>query len=61
MAQELPPPSPKTNLTRDGVSNEVALMLLDSRVKWIAVVFERHDGAADRFSVTPWTKDPTGS
>lgn len=61
MPPELPPPSPKNNVTRDAVSNEVALMLLDPRVKWIAVVFEKNDGAADRFSVTPWTKDPTGS
>jgi hypothetical protein len=60
MPSELPPPSPKNNVTRDAVSNEVALMLLDPRVKWIAVVFEKNDGAADRFSVTPWTKDPTG-
>ncbi len=55
----LPPPSPKTNVERDAVSDEVAMMLLDTSVKWIAVVFEKNDGATDRFSVTPWTKDPT--
>lgn len=61
MPPELPPPSPKHNVTRDAVSNEIALMLLDARVKWIAVVFEKNDGTDDRFSVTPWTEDPTRS
>lgn len=58
----LPPPSPKTRVPRDKVSEEVQMMLmLDKRVKWIAVVFEKNDGAQDLFTVTPWTSDPTGS
>jgi hypothetical protein len=56
----LPPPSPKIDVPRDAVSQEVSLMLLDERVKWIAVQFQKNDGAVDLFRVTPWTSDPTG-
>jgi len=56
----LPPPSPKTDVPRDAVSKEVALMLLDDDVKWIAVVFQKNDGTDDLFQVTPWTTNPTG-
>ncbi|MCW5625840.1 MAG: hypothetical protein KIT73_14100 [Burkholderiales bacterium] len=55
----LPPPSPKTDVPRDAVHTEIDAMLLDPRVKWIAVVFEKNDGSVDRFAVTPWTSDPT--
>lgn len=58
----LPPPSPKTGVPRDKVSDEVEMMLmLDDRVKWIAVVFEKNDGVRDLFTVTPWTTNPTGT
>lgn len=54
-----PPPKPKTNVPRLDVAQEVDAMLMDDRVRWIAVVFERNDGTTDRFEVTPWTEDPT--
>ena len=55
----LPPPKPKTDVPRFDVAQEVDAMLMDERVRWIAVVFERNDGTNDRFKVTPWTEDPT--
>lgn len=56
----LPPPSAKTDVPRDAVSREVQMMLLDERVKWIAVVFDKSNGTDDLFKVTPWITDPTG-
>ena len=56
---QLPPPSPKTNVPRLDVGQEVDAMLMDDRVRWIALEFERNDGMTDRFKVTPWTEDPT--
>lgn len=55
----LQPPSPQTNVPRDDVSNVVDAMLLDVRVKWIAVVFEATVSGVDQFTVTPYTSDPT--
>lgn len=55
----LNPPSEQTDVPRDDVHNVVEAMLLDSRVKWIAIVFESNNGGTDSFNVTPWTKDPT--
>lgn len=57
----LPPPNPKIDVPRDAVSQEVEFMLLDQRVKWIAIEFDRNDGSDDLFKVTPWIKDPTVS
>jgi hypothetical protein len=34
-------------------------MLLDVRVKWIAIVFEATVNGVDQFTVTPYTSDPT--
>jgi len=56
----LQPPSPQTSVPRDDTGNVVDAMLLDARVKWIAIVFEATaaDGV-DRFTVTPYVEDPT--
>ena len=55
----LQPPSPQSNVPRADVANVVDAMLLDSRVKWIAVVFEATTGGVDKFTVTPYLTDPT--
>jgi hypothetical protein len=55
----LNPPSPQTNVPRDDVGNVVDAMLLDVRVKWIAVVFEATVNGVDQFTVTPYINDPT--
>jgi hypothetical protein len=55
----LQPPSPQTNVPRDDVSNVADAMLLDVRVKWIAIVFEATVNGIDQFTVTPYTSDPT--
>jgi hypothetical protein len=55
----LQPPSPQTNVPRDDAGNVVDAMLLDTRVKWIAVVFEAMVDGVDRFTVTPYINDPT--
>ena len=54
----LQPPSPQTNVPRSDVANVVDAMLLDSRVKWIGIVYEYTIGV-DRFTVTPYVVDPT--
>ena len=55
----LPPPSTQTGVPRDDASNVVDAMLLDNRVKWISIVFEKTDNGIDRFTVTPFIADPT--
>jgi len=55
----LQPPSPQTNVPRFDVANVVDAMLLDSRVKWIAIVYEATVGGVDRFTITPHIVDPT--
>lgn len=55
----LQPPSSQSNVPRTDVANVVDAMLLDSRVKWIGVVYEATVGGVDRFTVTPYVVDPT--
>ena len=55
----LQPPSPQTNVPRSDMANVVDAMLLDSRVKWIGIVFEATVGGIDRLTVTPYIVDPT--
>ena len=55
----LQPPSPQTNVPRDDAGNVVDAMLLDTRVKWIAVVLEATVDGVDQFTVTPYISDPT--
>ena len=55
----LQPPSPQSNVPRTDVANVVDAMLLDSRVKWVGIVFETAVGGVDRFIVTPYLVDPT--
>jgi hypothetical protein len=55
----LQPPSPQTNVPRSDVANVVDAMLLDSRVKWIGIIFDSVSGGVDRFTVTPYIVDPT--
>ena len=55
----LQPPSPQTNVPRFDVFNIVDAMLLDSRVKWIGIVYETTAGGVDQFTVTPYIVDPT--
>ena len=55
----LQPPSPQSNVPRNDVSNVVDAMLLDSRVKWVGIVYEAAVGGVDRFTVTPYIADPT--
>lgn len=55
----LQPPSPQSNVPRNDVSNVVDAMLLDSRVKWVGIVYEATVGGIDRFTVTPYIVDPT--
>jgi hypothetical protein len=55
----LQPPSEQSNVPRSDVANVVDAMLLDSRVKWIGVVYEAAIGGIDKFTVTPYIIDPT--
>jgi hypothetical protein len=55
----LQPPSPQTNVPRNDVANGVDAMLLDSQVKWVAIVYEATVGGVDRFLITPYVVDPT--
>lgn len=55
----LQPPSPQTGVPRDDVHNVVEAMLLDDRIKWIAIVFEKNAGGQDLFTLTPYVLDPT--
>jgi hypothetical protein len=55
----LQPPSPQSAVVRDDVGNVVDAMLLDSRVKWIAIVYQDTNAGVDRFTVTPHVVDPT--
>ena len=55
----LQPPSPQTDVPRNDVANVIDAMLLDDRVKWVAIVFEATVGGVDRFTVTPYVVDPT--
>ena len=55
----LQPPSPQSNVPRNDVANVVDAMLLDSRVKWIGIVFEATVAGVERFTVTPYVVDPT--
>ena len=53
------PPSPQTGVPRQEVNDVVDAMLLDPRVKWIAIVVEGGAGAQELFTVTPYIVDPT--
>jgi len=55
----LQPPSPQSNVPRTDVANVVDAMLLDSRVKWVAIVYEATVGGVDTFTVNPYIVDPT--
>ena len=55
----LQPPLPQTHVPRDDAGNVVDAMLLDARVKWIALVFEATVNGVDQFTVTPYINDPT--
>lgn len=55
----LQPPSSQMSVPRSDVANVVDAMLLDSRVKWIGIVYEAAVVGVDRFTVTPYTIDPT--
>ena len=55
----LQPPSAQTNVPRNDVGNVVDAMLLDSRVKWVGVIYEATVGGVDRFTITPYIVDPT--
>ena len=55
----LQPPSAQTNVPRNDVGNVVDAMLMDSRVKWVGIVFEITVGGVDRFTITPYIVDPT--
>ena len=55
----LQPPSAQTNVPRNDVANVVDAMLLDSRVKWVGIVYEATVGGVDQFAVTPYIVDPT--
>jgi hypothetical protein len=57
MALQLP--DPQTGVPRDDVHNVVEAMLLEERVKWIAIVFEKNAGGRDLFTVSPFVTDPT--
>jgi len=52
-------PSPQSNVPRTDVGNVVDAMLLDSRVKWVGIVYEATVGGVDQFTVTPYIVDPT--
>jgi hypothetical protein len=55
----LQPPSPQSNVPRTDVANVVDALLLDSRVKWVGIVYEATVGGVDRFTVTPYIANPT--
>ena len=57
MALQLP--DPQAGVPRDDVHEVVGDMLLEPRVKWIAIVFEKNVGGQDVFTVTPFVTDPT--
>jgi len=57
----LQPPSPQTNVPRDDAGDVVDAMLLDTRVRWIAIVFNATVNGVDQFTVTPYISDPTSS
>jgi hypothetical protein len=52
-------PSPQSNVPRSDVSNVVDAMLLDSRVKWVGILYEATVGGVDKFTVMPYIFDPT--
>ena len=47
------PPSPQTNVPRFVVFNIADAMLLDSRVKWIGIVYETTAGGVAEFTDAP--------
>ena len=54
----LQPPSAQANVPRNDVAQVVDAMLLDSRVKWVGIVFETMVGGVDRFTI-PYIVNPT--
>jgi hypothetical protein len=52
-------PSAQTGVPRGDVGDVVESMLLDERVRWIAIVLRDSVAGEDRFEVTPWLIDPT--
>ena len=55
----LQPPSAQTNVPRNDVAQVVDAMLLDSRVKWVGIVYEAAVSGVDLFLITPYVADPT--
>ena len=57
-------PSAQARVPRSDVGEVVGSMLLDERVRWIAIVVEDAASGEDRFEITPWIVDlrppPTG-
>lgn len=52
-------PSPQKGVPRSDVGQVADAMLMDDRVKWLAVVFEQKGPVEDEFTVTPYVADPT--
>jgi hypothetical protein len=59
MFMPLQPPSAQTGVPRGDVGEVVESMLVDQRVRWIAIVVQDSMAGEDRFEVTPWVIDPT--
>ncbi len=49
----------RKGVVREQVGDVVRTMMLDPQVKWAAVVYEDCVEGVDRFTVVPYTSDPT--
>jgi hypothetical protein len=57
MSDNVPPPMP--DVPRNQVHRVVQMMMRDTRVRWVAVVFQAENDTGDLFTVTPYVDDPT--
>jgi hypothetical protein len=57
MSDNVPPPMP--GVPRNQVHRVVQTMMRDTRVRWVAVVFQTPSDGGDLFTVTPYVDDPT--
>jgi len=57
MSENVPPLMP--DVPRNQVHRVVQTMMRDTRVRWVAVVFQTTNDTGDLFTVTPYVDDPT--
>ncbi len=58
MAENAAPP-PMPDVPRSQVHRVIQTMMRDTRVRWVAIVYQKTTDSTDLFTLTPYVTDPT--